>query len=53
MRSIAARGELADLERRIYGSRALRAFCWVGSMFGVERGEVQKEENVAMKGLGS
>jgi hypothetical protein len=39
MRSIAARGELADLERRMYGSRALRAFCWVGSMFGAERGE--------------
>ena len=31
-RSAAARGELADLERRMYGSRALRAFCCVCSM---------------------
>lgn len=35
MRSIAARGEVADLERRMYGSRAFRAFCWVGSMMKV------------------
>lgn len=32
IRSTAARGEVADLERRMYDSRALRAFCCVGSM---------------------
>ena len=32
MRSIAARGEVADLERRMYGSRAFKGFCCVGSM---------------------
>ena len=35
MRSIAARGEVADLERRMYGSRAFSAFCCVGSMIEV------------------
>lgn len=30
-RSAAARGELADLERRMNGSRALSAFCCTGS----------------------
>lgn len=32
MRSAAERGEVADLERRIKDSRALRAFCCVGSI---------------------
>lgn len=32
IRSMAARGELAVFERRIYGSRALSAFCCVGSI---------------------
>lgn len=32
MRLVAARGDVADLERRIYDSRASRAFCWSGSM---------------------
>lgn len=32
MRSAAARGEVADLERRMKDSRAFRAFCWSGSI---------------------
>lgn len=33
-RFAAARGELADLESRMYGSKAFRAFRWIGSIFG-------------------
>lgn len=52
MRSTAARGELADCERRMYGSRALRAFCCVGSMLCVELGGKGERDGFGGEGKG-